>query len=155
MSQPNLPPRPCLVETTQTPTLDHARAVLAAQPFSLLLGTHLTSFGADGAVLELDVREHLTQQHGFVHGGVVSYLIDNAITFAAGVALGADLVTAGFTVDYVRPARGVRLAAHATVIKAGAALAVLRCDVHAVDDEGQAELCAVGQGRVARRPARG
>lgn len=129
--------------------------MLGAQPFNLPLGTHLRSFGADGAVLELEVRGHLTQQHGFVHGGVVSYLVDNAITFTAGVALGADLVTGGFTVDYVRPARGVRLAAHAKVIKAGAVLAVLRCDVHAVDADGRAELCAVGQGSVSRRPVRG
>lgn len=146
--------RRCLVETTQIPTLDQARAALAQQPFSQLLGTRLTRFGSGVATLELDVSERLTQQHRFVHGGVVSYLIDNAITFAAGLALGADVVTAGFTVDYLRPARGVRVTAEANVIRAGATQAVMQCTVHVVDTDGRARLCAVGQGRVSRRAAR-
>ena len=68
-------------------TMAQACEVLAAQPFSVLLGTRLTDFGPDGVTLELTARPDLRQQHGYLHGGVVSYLIDNAITFAAGAAL--------------------------------------------------------------------
>lgn len=140
---------------TQVPDLDLARKVLAAQPFSVLLRARLTAFGSDGATVEIDVRDDLTQQHGYVHGGVVSYLIDNAITFAAGTALGADLVTAGFTVDYVRPARGIRLQADAAIVRAGTGMAVVRCDVHSIDEAGIPTRCAVGQGRVSARSDRG
>jgi uncharacterized protein (TIGR00369 family) len=126
--------------------------VLEAQPFSRLLGATLTEFGEDGVRIELDVRPELTQQHGFVHGGVISYLVDNAVTFAAGLALGADLVTGGFTVDYVRPALGERLVARARLVHAGRSLAVVRCDVLAHTD-GEDRLCAVATGRVTtRRP---
>src|SRR5690606_40534958 len=90
-----------------------ARKILAAQPFSVLLGTRLTAFGGGEAVLELDVRDELRQQNGFVHGGVLGYLADNTLTFAAGTAAGADLVTAGFSIDYLRPAGGVLLRARA------------------------------------------
>lgn len=128
--------------------------MLAAQPVSALLGTRLASFGPDGATLELDVRDELGQQHGFVHGGVVSYLVDTAITFAAGAVLGADLVTGGFTVDYLRPATGERLQARAIVVRAGTSVAVLRCEVQALDATGNAVLCAVGQGRATRRSPR-
>lgn len=140
--------------TAQLP--DHvARKVLAAQPVSVLLGTRLNAFGGDCATLEIDVRYDLTQQHGYVHGGVVSYLIDNAITFAAGTALGATLVTAGFTVDYLRPARGIRLQADAAIVRAGTGVAVVRCDVHSIDEAGVSTWCAVGQGRVSARSNRG
>jgi uncharacterized protein (TIGR00369 family) len=134
--------------------LDLARMVLASQPFSALLGARLKSFGTDHATLQLDVRKELTQQHGYVHGGVVSYLVDNAVTFAAGTALGADLVTAGFTIDYLRPASGVRLEADAAIVRAGAGSAVVRCDVHSIDAAGVLTWCAVGQGRVSVRPER-
>lgn len=36
------------------------------------------------AVLMLAVHEELKQQHGFVHGGVVSYLPNNVLTHADG-----------------------------------------------------------------------
>lgn len=138
----------------EPPTAEDARTALAVCPFSALLGTRLASFGPDGATLELDVRDELRQQHGFVHGGVVSYLVDNAMAFAAGAVLGTDLVTGGFTIDYVRPAIGARLQARATPVQAGTNTAVLQCEVHTVDGTGSASLCAIGQGRVTRRSRR-
>lgn len=49
-------------------TLELAEKVLASQPFSVLLGTRLVAFGDGGAVLELDVRDGLRQQNGYLHG---------------------------------------------------------------------------------------
>nr|WP_303715165.1 hypothetical protein [Kutzneria buriramensis]WKX15531.1 hypothetical protein Q4V64_51740 [Kutzneria buriramensis] len=67
-----------------------ARKALAAQPFSVLLGTRLVAFGDGAATLELDIRDELRQQYGFVHGGVLGgvlgYAAGNALTFAAGSA---------------------------------------------------------------------
>jgi len=137
---------------TQISALDpaQARAVLAAQPFSVLLGARLAEFGpATGtATLELDVRPDLLQQNGFVHGGVLSYAADNALTFAAGTVAGARLLTAGYTIDYLRPARGVVLRARAEVVRAGRTRVVCRCDLLVVDEAGTETLCAVAQGSV-------
>ena len=67
--------------------LAHARAVLQAQPFSVLLGTEILAFSPALTELRLALRPELKQQHGFAHGGVLSYLADNALTFAGGSAL--------------------------------------------------------------------
>lgn len=71
---------------TDVPSLQFAQAMLSAQPFSVLVGARLTALGAGEAKPELDVRDELRQQDGFLHGGVLSYAVDNAITFAAGAA---------------------------------------------------------------------
>lgn len=130
------------------PALENARAVLRAQPFSALLGTRLTAFGDGRAVLELDIRDELRQQYGVLHGGVLGYAADNALTFAAGTAAGTDLITAGYTIDYLKPADGVLLRAEAQVVRAGRTRVVCRCDLVTVDAEGAETLVAVAQGSV-------
>jgi uncharacterized protein (TIGR00369 family) len=129
------------------PTQETAQQVLSQQPFSRLLGTRLTTFSHEGATLELEVRDEHLQQHGYVHGGVISYLVDNAITFAAGAVLGPDVVTGGFTLDYLTPTSGPLLRAQASVCRAGGKTAVMRCDLHAVQADDSCILVAVGQGR--------
>ena len=87
-------------------SFEAAQQVLDSQPFSGHVGARITEFGDGGAVLEVDVREELTQQNGFLHGGVLSYAADNALTFAAGTTLGPAVLTGGFSIQYVRPASG-------------------------------------------------
>ena len=126
-----------------------AQQVLTAQPFSTLLGARLTTFGEGEATLELDIREDLLQQNGFVHGGVLSYAADNTLTFAAGTVVGAGVLTTGFTIDYLRPASGAVLRARAQVVRVGRSRVVCRCDLLVLDDEGTETLCAVAQGTIA------
>ncbi|MFD1662964.1 PaaI family thioesterase [Streptomyces caeni] len=130
------------------PDLAAAREVLRAQPFSTLLGARLVAFGEGAATLELDIRDDLRQQYGFVHGGVLAYAADNALTFAAGAAAGQGLITSGFTIDYLRPARGDVLRARARVVRAGRTRIVCRCDVSTVDGVGVETPCAVAQGTI-------
>lgn len=130
------------------PTLDAAQAVLRAQPFSALLNATLTAFGPDAVELRLPITRQLQQQHGFAHGGVISYAADNALTFAGGAALGPAVVTAEFKINYLRPAQGEELVARASVIHAGRSQAVCQCQVFAVLGE-QEVLCAVAQGTIA------
>ncbi|MDQ8705522.1 PaaI family thioesterase [Streptomyces sp. LHD-70] len=135
---------------TQPPALDLAAAeqALDSQPFSRLLQARITAFGDGSATLEVDVREELRQQNGHLHGGVVAYAADNALTFAAGTTLGPAVLTGGFSIQYVRPARGRILVARAEVVHSGRRQAVVRCDLVTVDDAGEEKLCAVAQGTV-------
>jgi uncharacterized protein (TIGR00369 family) len=126
--------------------LPFAQRVLAAQPFSRLLGARITAFGGGAATLELDTRDDLRQQHGQVHGGVLAYAADNAITFAAGTVLGANIVTAGMTIDYCRPAGTGLLRARAIVLASSPRRATCRCEISCVDGDGGEMLCAVAQG---------
>ena len=48
------------------------KQALASQPFSVLVGAELTAFGPGRAELTIPVTPQLKQQHGFVHGGVLS-----------------------------------------------------------------------------------
>ncbi|MFE2760894.1 PaaI family thioesterase [Streptomyces halstedii] len=129
-------------------SLQAAQQVLDSQPFSVLLGARLTAFGGGAATLEIDVREDLRQQNGFLHGGVLAYAADNSLTFAAGTTLGPAVLTGGFSVQYIRPATGRALSARAVVVHTGRRQAVARCDLYTVDEEGTETLCAVAQGTV-------
>lgn len=128
--------------------LDMARKALDSQPFSRLVGARITSFGDGRAVLEVDIREELRQQNGFLHGGVLAYAADNSLTFAAGTTLGPAVLTAGFSVQYIRPATGLTLVARASVVHSGRRQAVVRCDLFTVGADGNETLCAVAQGTV-------
>ncbi|MCX4735726.1 PaaI family thioesterase [Streptomyces sp. NPDC051658] len=125
-----------------------ARKVLDSQPFSGLVGARITAFGDGAATLEVDIRQELQQQNGFLHGGVLAYAADNAITFAAGTTLGPAVLTGGFSIQYVRPATGSTLVAHAEVAHTGRRQAVVRCELFAAEEDGERTLCAVAQGTV-------
>lgn len=129
--------------------LTWGRQVLASQPFSVLLGAELLRFSAGSAELKVPIRAELKQQHGFLHGGVISYAADNALTYAGGSALGKGVVTSEFKINYVRPAIGDFIVARATVVHAGRNQAVCRCEVY-VSDKGAESLCAMAQGTITR-----
>lgn len=128
--------------------LAFGRKVLHDQPFSRMLGTELTALEAGIAELSLPIRDDFLQQHDFVHGGVVSYLADNALTYAGGSVLG-NVVTSEFKINYVRPAMGRRLVAKATVLHSGKRQAVCECKVTAFGDQGEV-LVAVAQGTITK-----
>lgn len=124
-----------------------ARKVFESQPFSQFIGARLSSSGPGNAELSIPIVDHLKQQHGFVHGGVISYLADNSITFAGGLALGGNALTSEFKINYLKPAVGSHLVARAQAKSVGKRQAVCQCEVYAVKD-GEEKLCAIAQGTV-------
>ena len=131
--------------------LEIGREVLAEQPFSRLIGADLVALRPGHCELGVSVTGQLKQQNGFAHGGVVSYLADNALTYAGGTAMRVPVVTAEFKINYLRPAVGDWLVARADAVYVSRSQAVCRCDVFAVKD-GEEKLCAVAQGTIARLP---
>lgn len=125
-------------------------SVLAAQPFSVYMGAELVTFVPGEVEMALPLRPEFTQHHGVIHGGVISYLADSAITFAGGSVLGPDVLTAEYKINYVKPGQGDRLVARATVLASGSRQAVCRCDIFAVRD-GREYLCATAQGTIVKR----
>ncbi|WP_273786952.1 PaaI family thioesterase [Burkholderia mallei] len=132
-----------------TDIVDHARGALRAQPFSMLLGTELVHIGGEEASLRLPIRDELRQQYGFVHGGVISYLADNALTFAGALALGPRVVTGEYKINYLRPAVVGTLIARAKLIYAGRNQATCQCHVFVIDGNHE-RLVAVAQGTINR-----
>lgn len=128
--------------------LEFGKKVLASQPFSVFMETELVLFEVGSAEVSIPVKEGLKQQHGFVHGGVLSYLADNCLTYAGGSVLG-DCVTAEYKINYVRPALGHKLVARATVLSSGKRQAVCECKVFAVNEKGEV-LVAIAQGTITK-----
>jgi uncharacterized protein (TIGR00369 family) len=129
--------------------LQLGREVLAEQPFSRLLGAELTQLAPGKAELQLVLKQELTQQHGFAHGGVVSYLADNALTYAGGTAMRVPVVTSEFKINYLKPATGEKLVARAQAVAVGKSQSVCRCEVYAVHGH-EETLCAIAQGTIAK-----
>lgn len=127
--------------------------ILQTQAFSVLLGAKLTGLDRGSCELSLPISAQLLQQHGFAHGGVVSYLADNALTYAGGTALGSNALTLEFKINYVRPAVGELLIARAHAEATGKTQSVCRCNVYAVKD-GEEKLCAVAQGTIVPAPSK-
>lgn len=129
--------------------LELGREVLQQQGFSVLLGAELEALRPGHCTLAVALRDELRQQHGFAHGGVVSYLADNALTYAGGTAMRVPVVTSEFKINYVRPALGQRLVARAEAVHVSKTQAVCRCEVFALND-GEEKLCAIAQGTIAK-----
>lgn len=130
------------------------RAVLAAQPFSQLLGARLVHLAPGEAELHVPLKPSHLQQGGMAHGGLLGYAADNTLTFAGGTRLGADVVTAEYKICLLRPAIGRTLVARATTLHAGRSQAVCRCDLFVLDDTDTSQLCATALGTIVRSGGR-
>lgn len=122
--------------------------VLHSQPFSCMLGTKLTSMSKGCAEMALPNRDDFQQSYGFVHGGVVSYLADNCLTFAGATILG-DCVTSEFKINYVMPSVGEKLVACATVLSYAVRQAVCECKIYMIKNSHR-QLVAVAQGTIVK-----
>lgn len=127
--------------------LELGQQILASQPFSVFLQAQVTAFTPGAVELTIPIQAFLLQQHGFVHGGVLSYAADNALTFAGGSVLGPAVVTSEYKINYIKPALGDQVIARATVLGSGKRQAVCRCDIFTLRD-GTETLCASAQGTI-------
>ena len=78
-------------------------------------------------------RDDLTQQPGFVHGGIITTIADSACGYAAFTLMpeGTEVLSVEFKVNLLRPAQGKEFIAAARVLKSGKTLMVVKCDVFA------------------------
>jgi uncharacterized protein (TIGR00369 family) len=110
------------------------RASFGRQKAMALIGARLTAVEPGATEITLAYREDLTQQKGFVHGGIVGMIADTACGYAAFSLMPEDcsLVTVEYKINILAPARGA-LVARGQVVKAGRSLTVARAEVYAED----------------------
>ena len=96
--------------------------------------------------IEIDWREGITQQQGFVHGAIIAAIVDTACGYASYTLMpaGVEVLTVEFKINFVAPAIGERMIARGRVTKAGRTLTVCAGDVFAVKD-GRENLIATMQ----------
>ncbi len=117
------------------------------------IGARLVRIDPGQVEIELDYREDLTQQHGYLHAGVVTAIVDSACGFAAYTLMPADsgVLTVEYKVNFTAPARGARFLAVGRVIKPGRTLTVCAGEALATDGAEQ-KLVAMIQATMMRLP---
>jgi uncharacterized protein (TIGR00369 family) len=90
-------------------------------PFLDHLGATIKSASEGKAQIELTIKPFHLQHLGFVHGGVISTLMDNVGGCAAGSSIkeGQTVVTMEIKINYLKPAKGEYLLANAEVKRQG------------------------------------
>ena len=84
-------------------------------------GASIDSVVAGAVDIVLPFRKDLTQQHGFLHGGIVTSVLDSACGYSALTLLppGKEVLTVEFKVNLLRPAVGECFIVKAQVVSAG------------------------------------
>ena len=110
----------------------------------------MSTIGATLALVEpgavdicLDWSQALTQQHGFLHAGMVSTALDSACGYA-GLTLmpeGAAVLTIEFKINLLAPAKGQHFRMEGRVVKPGRTITVTEGKAFAMD-EGKEKLIA-------------
>jgi uncharacterized protein (TIGR00369 family) len=115
------------------------RASFARQNFMSSLQATIARVAPGQVDIALPVRPELGQQHGFVHAGVVTAIVDTACGYAALTLMppGAAVLSIEFKTNLLAPARGSTLNARARVLKPGRNIFVCAGDVFALDDRGE------------------
>jgi uncharacterized protein (TIGR00369 family) len=112
---------------------DRITTSFAARGLMTTLGAQI-SLVQDGEVhIALPFSKHLSQQHGYVHAGAITSVVDSACGYAAMTKApeGYNVVTAEFKVNFMRPAIGERFLAVGKVQNAGKMLTVCTGEVRA------------------------
>jgi len=126
-----MPPRP---ETD--PRYDaRVRESFARQRFLHAIGATLEHVAPGEVDVRLPFRADLTQQHGFLHAGAMTTVVDTACGYAALTLMPPDaaVLSAEFKVNLLAPGRGEAIVARARVLKSGRTLSVVRGDVFALE----------------------
>lgn len=107
------------------------RSSFARQAFMATCGVRIVSVAPGEVVLEFDFREDLTQQHGFLHAGVLTSVADSACGYAALSLMpaGQAVLSVEFKTNLLAPARGERFRATGQVVRAGRTLTVCTAEV--------------------------
>jgi len=115
------------------------RDSFACQAAMRTLGVQLGEVTPGRVVLWMEHQPGLTQQHGFLHAGVVAAALDSACGYAAFTLMPADaaVLTIEFKINLLAPAKGPRFRFEGTVTKAGRTISVV--DGRALQIEASAE----------------
>lgn len=94
------------------------------------IGARLARVEAGEVEIELAYDERLTQQHRFLHAGVITTVLDSACGYAALSLMepGFEVLAIEFKVNFLAPAVGERLIARASVVRSGRTITVSRAD---------------------------
>lgn len=112
-------------------------ASFATQGLMATLGARLAGVREGEVRIELPFSARLSQQHGYLHAGAITSIVDSACGYAALTRApeGCEVVSAEFKINFLRPAVGTRFLAIGSTRSAGRRLAVCTGEVRAFAGE--------------------
>lgn len=106
------------------------------------IGASIAAVRSGEVEIVLPFSESLTQQHGFVHAGIIAAVVDTACGYAALTLMPADaaVLTVEFKLNLLSPAKGQRFVASGRVVRPGRKLTVCLGEVFAEDGQSRKQV---------------
>jgi uncharacterized protein (TIGR00369 family) len=117
------------------------RDSFARQNAMQTLGATLEMVAPGRVAIAMAHRDSLTQQHGFIHAGMLAAALDSACGYAAFSLMPADaaVLTIEFKINLLAPARGPRFRFEGVVVKPGRTISVVDGRALQFEADGSAE----------------
>ncbi len=118
------------------------------------LGAELIGVAEGEVQIALRPRPELSQQHGYIHAGALTSVLDSACGYAALTVapVAMEVLTVEFKINFVRPAIAERFVAIGKVMKAGKTLTVCHGEVIGERARARRESIAVMQATIINVP---
>ena len=120
------------------------RASFAKQNAMATLGAEMTSIVPGVCEIEMAFNAAFAQQHGFLHAGAISTVLDSACGYAAFSLMPEDaaVLTIEFKVNLLSPGKGERFLFRGAVTKPGRTILVTDGQAFALTPDGEPKLIA-------------
>ena len=125
------------MNTPRNPNFEQVvRESFARQALMSTIGARLTVVGPGEVEIRLPYRSDLTQQHGYLHAGVIASVLDSAGGYAAFSLMpeGAGVLSVEFKTNLMAPARGEELIGRGRVVRSGRTLSVCQADGYMLEN---------------------
>jgi uncharacterized protein (TIGR00369 family) len=115
--------------------VQRVHASFARQAAMATIGATLAEVEPGRVVIELPWQQALTQQHGFLHAGMVATALDSACGYAGFTLMQPDaaVLTIEFKINLLAPAQGERFRMEGLVVKPGRTITVTEGRAYAID----------------------
>lgn len=129
-------PAPTRFDPKDTHYAERVRASFARQEAMRTIGATLGSVEPGVVVIEMPWAQALTQQHGFLHAGMVATGLDSACGYAGFSLMPADaaVLTVEYKINLLAPAQGERFRMVGEVVKPGRTLTNVEGRAYAIQD---------------------
>lgn len=110
------------------------------------IGASLGTIAPGEVEILLDWAPALTQQHGFLHAGMVATALDSACGYAASTLMPAEagVLTIEYKINLLAPARGQRFRMVGQVVKPGRTVTVTEGRAWAIDNGREKLIATMG-----------
>lgn len=122
------------------------RASFDRQAAMKTIGASLAGVEPGRVVIELPWAQPLTQQHGFLHAGMVATALDSACGYAGFSLMPADaaVLTIEYKINLLAPAKGQRFRMEGLVVKPGRTVTVAEGKAFAIEDGREKLIATMG-----------